>query len=126
MAWPNDVSVAVNLSAIQFRRGNVVRAVWQALTSSGLAASRLQVEITESVLIHDTEATCTTLARLRDLGVIISLDDFGTGYSSLSYLHSFPFNKLKIDRSFVSNVPWNEQSRLIIRSIITLGHSLKV
>jgi len=124
MAWPNDVSVAVNLSAIQFRRGNVVRAVWQALTSSGLAASRLQVEITESVLIHDTEATCTTLARLRDLGVIISLDDFGTGYSSLSYLHSFPFNKLKIDRSFVLGIETSERSRTLLRGVARLSAEL--
>jgi diguanylate cyclase (GGDEF)-like protein len=124
MAWPNDVCVAVNLSAIQFRRGNVVRAVWQALTSSGLAASRLQVEITESVLIHDTEATCTTLARLRDLGVIISLDDFGTGYSSLSYLHSFPFNKLKIDRSFVLGIETSERSRTLLRGVARLSAEL--
>jgi EAL domain-containing protein (putative c-di-GMP-specific phosphodiesterase class I) len=124
MAWPNDVCVAVNLSAIQFRRGNVVRAVWQALTSSGLAASRLQVEITESVLIHDTEATCTILARLRDLGVIISLDDFGTGYSSLSYLHSFPFNKLKIDRSFVLGIETSERSRTLLRGVARLSAEL--
>jgi len=124
MAWPNDVGVAVNLSAIQFRRGNVVRAVWQALTSSGLAANRLQVEITESVLIHDTEATCATLARLRDLGVIISLDDFGTGYSSLSYLHSFPFNKLKIDRSFVLGIETSERSRTLLRGVARLSAEL--
>jgi diguanylate cyclase (GGDEF)-like protein len=124
MAWPNDVCVAVNLSPIQFRRGNVVRAVWQALTSSGLAANRLQVEITESVLIQDTEATCATLARLRDLGVIISLDDFGTGYSSLSYLNTFPFNKLKIDRSFVLGIETSERSRTLLSGVARLSAEL--
>ena len=124
MAWPNDVCVAVNLSPIQFRRGNVVRAVWQALTSSGLAASRLQVEITESVLIQDTEATCATLARLRDLGVTISLDDFGTGYSSLSYLNTFPFNKLKIDRSFVLDIETSERSRTLLSGVARLSAEL--
>jgi diguanylate cyclase (GGDEF)-like protein len=124
MAWPNDVCMAVNLSAIQFRRGNVVRAVRQAITSSGLAASRLQVEITESVLIHDAEATCVTLARLRDLGVTISLDDFGTGYSSLSYLHSFPFSKLKIDRSFVLGIETSERSRTLLRGVARLSAEL--
>jgi diguanylate cyclase (GGDEF)-like protein len=124
MAWPNDVCVAVNLSPIQFRRGNVVRAVWQALTSSGLAASRLQVEITESVLIQDTETTCATLARLRDLGAIISLDDFGTGYSSLSYLNTFPFNKLKIDRSFVLGIETSERSRTLLSGVARLSAEL--
>jgi diguanylate cyclase (GGDEF)-like protein len=124
MAWPNDVCVAVNLSPIQFRRGNVVRAVWQALTSSGLAANRLQVEITESVLIQDTEATCATLARLRDLGVTISLDDFGTGYSSLSYLNTFPFNKLKIDRSFVLGIETSERSRTLLSGVARLSAEL--
>jgi diguanylate cyclase (GGDEF)-like protein len=124
MTWPNDVCVAVNLSPIQFRRGNVVRAVWQALTSSGLAASRLQVEITESVLIQDTEATCATLARLRDLGVIISLDDFGTGYSSLSYLNTFPFNKLKIDRSFVLGIETSDRSRALLSGVARLSAEL--
>jgi len=124
MAWPNDVCVAVNLSPIQFRRGNVVRAVWQALTSSGLAASRLQVEITESVLIQDTETTCATLARLRDLGVTISLDDFGTGYSSLSYLNTFPFNKLKIDRSFVLDIETSERSRTLLSGVARLSAEL--
>ena len=124
MAWPNDVCVAVNLSPIQFRRGNVVGAVWQALTSSGLAASRLQVEITESVLIQDTEATCATLARLSDLGVTISLDDFGTGYSSLSYLNTFPFNKLKIDRSFVLGIETSERSRTLLSGVARLSAEL--
>jgi diguanylate cyclase (GGDEF)-like protein len=124
MTWPNDVCVAVNLSPIQFRRGNVVRAVWQALTSSGLAASRLQVEITESVLIQDTDATCATLARLRDLGVIISLDDFGTGYSSLSYLNTFPFNKLKIDRTFVLGIETSERSRALLSGVARLSAEL--
>jgi diguanylate cyclase (GGDEF)-like protein len=124
MAWPNDVCVSVNLSAIQFRRGNVVRAVRQAITSSGLPASRLQAEITESALIHDAEATRATLGRLRDHGVTISLDDFGTGYSSLSYLHSFPFDKLKIDRSFVLGIEASERSRTLLRGVARLSSEL--
>src|SRR5690606_33291549 len=86
--WPAGTRVAVNLSPIQFRRGNLVAAVKDALAQSGLPANRLEVEITESVLIQDTEATRACLAELREMGVRISLDDFGTGYSSLSYLHS--------------------------------------
>jgi diguanylate cyclase (GGDEF)-like protein len=124
MAWPNDVCVAVNLSAIQFRRGNVVRAIRQAITSSGLAAHRLQVEITESALIQDTEATYATLAHLRNLGVTISLDDFGIGYSSLSYLHGFPFNKLKIDRSFVRGIETSERSRTLLSGVARLSAEL--
>ena len=99
--WPDDVRVAVNLSPIQFRRGNVMRAITEALGAAGLATNRLEIEITESVLLQDTEATRAMLQQLREFGVRISLDDFGTGYSSLSYLHNFPLHKVKIDRSFL-------------------------
>jgi diguanylate cyclase (GGDEF)-like protein len=104
MQWPSDVRVAVNLSSVQFRRDNVPRAIREALQASGLAPNRLEIEITESVLLHDTQATRASLEELREMGVRISLDDFGTGYSSLSYLHRFPLNKVKIDRSFLEGL----------------------
>src|SRR5260370_14233517 len=97
--WPKDVKVAVNLSPVQFRSRNLVQAVISALAHSGLSPRRLELEITESVFLAETEANLATLNQLRDLGVSISMDDFGTGYSSLSYLRSFPFDKIKIDRS---------------------------
>jgi diguanylate cyclase (GGDEF)-like protein len=99
--WPTQVSVAVNLSSIHFSRGDVVQSVKEALTASGLAAKRLEIEITESVFLQNSARIRELLQELRRLGVRISLDDFGTGYSSLSYLHSFPLNKVKIDRSFL-------------------------
>jgi diguanylate cyclase (GGDEF)-like protein/PAS domain S-box-containing protein len=122
--WPDDTRVAVNLSPIQFKRGNVLSAVRAALAESGLAPSRLEVEITESVLLQDTEATRVALKQLRELGVRISLDDFGTGYSSLSYLHSFPLHKVKIDRSFLSDIVANERSRTLLRGVAQLSAEL--
>jgi diguanylate cyclase (GGDEF)-like protein len=122
--WPADVRVAVNLSPIQFRRGNVVEAVRDALANSGLAANRLEIEITESVLVQDTEATRACLAQLREMGVRISLDDFGTGYSSLSYLHSFPLHKVKIDRSFLKGIGDSERSRTLLRGVAQLSAAL--
>jgi len=122
--WPSHVCVAVNLSAIQFRRGSVVRAVRDALASSELAANRLEVEITESVLLQDTEATRVTLSQIRDLGVTISLDDFGIGYSSLSYLHSFPFDKIKIDRSFLLGLESSARSRTLLHGVARLSAEL--
>jgi EAL domain-containing protein (putative c-di-GMP-specific phosphodiesterase class I) len=100
--WPDDIKVAVNLSPAQFRNRGVVGAVMTALAYSRLPACRLELEITESVPLGETDANLSTLHQLRELGVRISMDDFGTGYSSLSYLRSFPFDKIKIDRSFVS------------------------
>ena len=102
--WPPDVKVAVNLSPIQVMNPNLVPVVIGALAASGLPASRLELEITESVLMQNTETTLAALHRLRELGVRISMDDFGTGYSSLSYLRSFPFDKIKIDRCFISGL----------------------
>lgn len=122
--WPVDTRVAVNLSPIQFRRGNVVKAVQAALEKSGLPAERLELEITESVLIQDTEATRAVLVQLRDMGVRISLDDFGTGYSSLSYLHSFPLHKVKIDRSFLQGIAASERSRTLLRGVARLSKEL--
>jgi diguanylate cyclase (GGDEF)-like protein len=118
--WPHDVRVAVNLSPIQFRRGNVMRAITEALKESGLAAERLEIEITESVLLQDTEATRALLTQLREFGVRISLDDFGTGYSSLSYLHLFPLHKVKIDRSFLSGVDVNKRALPLLRNVARL------
>jgi EAL domain-containing protein (putative c-di-GMP-specific phosphodiesterase class I) len=122
--WPNDVRVAVNLSPIQFKRGNVVGSVREALTASGLPANRLEVEITESVLLQDTAATRVALYQLRDLGVRISLDDFGTGYSSLSYLHNFPLHKVKIDRSFLEDIAESERSQILLRGVARLSAEL--
>jgi diguanylate cyclase (GGDEF)-like protein len=118
--WPGRVNVAVNLSPIQFRHGNIVRAITEALTASGLAPSRLEIEITESVLLQDTETTRAILRQMHDYGVKVSLDDFGTGYSSLSYLHSFPLDKVKIDRSFLSAVGASKRALPLLRNVARL------
>src|SRR6185437_8265053 len=102
--WPSEVKVAVNLSPVQFRSRHLVQVVISALANSGLSPKRLELEITESVFLVETEANLAILHQLRELGVAISMDDFGTGYSSLSYLRSFPFDKIKIDRSFVKDL----------------------
>ncbi|MBR0826046.1 EAL domain-containing protein [Bradyrhizobium manausense] len=124
--WPDDIGVAVNLSPVQFKSPNLVASVVDALALSGLDARRLELEITESVLLQNSEATLTTLHELRALGVRISLDDFGTGYSSLSYLRSFPFDKIKIDRSFVQELSTREDSMAIVRAVTGLGRSLGI
>ncbi len=125
-SWPSELKVAVNLSPVQFKNGTVVLDVVAALGASGLPASRLELEITETVLLQDTEATITTLNSLRDLGVSISMDDFGTGYSSLSYLRKFPFDKIKIDRSFIRDLSEEPDSIAIIRAVAGLGSSLGI
>jgi len=124
MRWPGDVSVAVNLSTRQFRDNNLVDIIAHALDRSGLAPNRLELEITESVLLKDSRANLITLRRLRESGIRIALDDFGTGYSSLGYLQSFPFSKIKIDRSFTSGLPQSEESQAIVRAVMGLGSSL--
>jgi diguanylate cyclase (GGDEF)-like protein/PAS domain S-box-containing protein len=126
MKWPNHVSIAVNLSPAQFRMRNLFQMVMSALAQSGLTARRLELEITESVLLVDNDSTLATLHQLRNLGVRISMDDFGTGYSSLSYLRSFPFDKIKIDRSFVHGLASNADSKAIIRAVTGLGTSLGI
>lgn len=123
-SWAGDVNVAVNVSPIQFYQCNVLGLVKKALAESGLPAERLEVEITETLLMEKSDATLATLNALRCLGVGISLDDFGTGYSSLTYLRSFPFNKIKIDRSFVQAIGAQPVSQAIVKAIITLGVSL--
>jgi predicted signal transduction protein with EAL and GGDEF domain len=122
--WPRDVHVAVNLSPIQFRNRGLVQGVSRALAASGLAPNRLELEITESVLLQDNEMTVSTLHQLRRLGVRIAMDDFGTGYSSLSYLRSFPFDKIKIDQSFVREMSQRADCLAIVQSVANLGASL--
>ena len=124
--WPSDIKVAVNLSAIQVMNPSLVAVVVGALAGAGLPASRLEIEITESVLMQNSEATLATLHRLRDLGVKISMDDFGTGYSSLSYLRSFPFDKIKIDRSFISGLATGDDSVAIVLAISGLAKHLGI
>ena len=123
-AWPDDLRVAVNVSSIQFKSTNLQNAILQSLAQSGLQPSRLEVEITESVFIADIDQTLEVLHKLRSLGVRIALDDFGTGYSSLSYLRSFPFDKIKIDRSFVTDLGTGAGASAIIRAITTLAGAL--
>ena len=124
--WPDDVRVAVNLSPLQFRGGNLLSVVMEALKQSGLPPRRLELEITETLLLEKSSQVLATLHALRALGVRISMDDFGTGYSSLSYLRSFPFDKIKIDQSFVRDLAANRDAQAIIRSIVSLGIGLGV
>jgi diguanylate cyclase (GGDEF)-like protein/PAS domain S-box-containing protein len=121
---PGDMKMAVNLSPAQFRSPRLVPTVVHALASSGLPAQRLELEITESVLLDDTSANLRVLHELRALGVRICMDDFGTGYSSLSYLRSFPFDKIKIDRSFVADLSEDKDANAIVKAVAGLGHSL--
>jgi diguanylate cyclase (GGDEF)-like protein len=122
--WPEHVHVAVNLSPTQFRKGDLVTLVMSALSASGVAPHRLELEITETALLQDSDATLATLHRLRSLGVAISMDDFGTGYSSLSYLRKFPFDKIKIDQSFIRDLGDGSDSLAIVRAVTGLGSSL--
>jgi len=122
--WPLPVKVAVNLSPAQFKQQGLSLQVAAALAASGLLPSRLELEITESVLLANNENTLNTLYSLRDLGISIAMDDFGTGYSSLSYLRSFPFNRIKIDRSFVSLMCESSESRAIVKAVAELGTTL--
>jgi diguanylate cyclase (GGDEF)-like protein len=122
--WPRHVHLAVNLSTVQFRSPNLFNHVKTALTVAGLDPSRLEVEVTESLMLSDVETTVSTLHRLRAIGIRISMDDFGTGYSSLSYLRSFPFDKIKIDQTFVRDLSVKEDSRAIVNAVIGLGRSL--
>lgn len=124
--WPEHILIAVNLSPVQFKNANLVSTVVSALTASGLAPSRLELEITESVLLADSDATLATLHQLRSLGVSIAMDDFGTGYSSLSYLRKFPFDKIKIDQSFIRDLGDGGDSLAIVRAVTGLGSSLGI
>ena len=125
--WPRHIRVSVNLSPVQFNSRNLTQLVMSALATAGVEASRLELEITESVLLQNRETTRVTLHQLRDLGVRIALDDFGTGFSSLSYLRSFPFDKIKIDQSSIAGLAdGNEESLAIVRAVARLGASLGV
>ena len=124
--WPDHIRVAVNISPIQFRSPNLSAVVLQALARSGIDPNRLELEITESLFIDNVEATLASLHSLRALGVRVALDDFGTGYSSLSYLRSFPFDKLKIDRSFIVDLLEHKGATAIIRAITTLADALGI
>ncbi|TMJ16197.1 MAG: EAL domain-containing protein [Alphaproteobacteria bacterium] len=123
-AWPESVRVAVNVSSVQFRRPGLENAVIQALAMSGLDPRRLEIEITESIFLESSEATLAMLHKLRSLGIRIALDDFGTGYSSLSYLQSFPFDKIKIDRSFIEQLMTRHGSSAIVHAVIGLARTL--
>ena len=122
--WPDDVKVAVNLSPVQFKYSGLPRAVEEALAESGLPARRLELEITESVLLERTETSLAILHELRELGVAISMDDFGTGYSSLSYLRSFRFDKVKIDRTFIQEQHRDSEARAILEAILAMGRHI--
>jgi len=122
--WPEDLHVAVNISAIQFRNPGLLQVIVGALAASGLPATRLEIEITETVLLQDKETTLAILHQLRALGVGIAMDDFGTGYSSLTYLQCFPFDKIKIDRSFVKNITENTGSLNIVRAVAALANGM--
>jgi diguanylate cyclase (GGDEF)-like protein/PAS domain S-box-containing protein len=124
--WPAEIKVAVNLSPVQFHSRNLVQVVISALAQSGLSPKRLELEITESIFLAESEANLAILHQLRELGVRISMDDFGTGYSSLSYLRSFPFDKIKIDRSFVKDLAERPDCVAIVRAISGLGRSLNI
>jgi predicted signal transduction protein with EAL and GGDEF domain len=125
-SWSRPVRVAVNLSPVQFRHRALVQTVVGAVAASGLAPGRLELEITESVLLQDSDATLATLHTLRTFGVRISMDDFGTGYSSLSYLRSFPFDKIKIDQSFIRDLATRDDCVAIVRAVTGLGQSLGI
>jgi len=124
LIWHDDIKVAVNLSPIQFKSERLVLDVAAALGTSGLAPNRLELEITETVMLHDTDATLAMLREIKKLGVSIAMDDFGTGYSSLSYLRKFPFDKIKIDQSFVREISDAEESMAVVRAVVGLGSSL--
>ena len=125
-SWPRPLHIAVNLSPLQFQSGDLPNLVHSVLLETGLAPGRLELEITEGVLIGDFARALSILRRLKNLGVRIAMDDFGTGYSSLSYLQAFPFDKIKIDRTFVANLGHSEQSATIIRAVIALSHGLEL
>ena len=122
--WPGDLSIAVNISAAQFRNPGLLQVIVGALATSGLDPTRLEIEITETVLLQNRETTLAVLRQLRELGIRIAMDDFGTGYSSLTYLQCFPFDKIKIDRSFVKDITENTGSLNIVRAVAALAKGM--
>jgi EAL domain-containing protein (putative c-di-GMP-specific phosphodiesterase class I) len=123
-SWPGGIRVSVNLSPVQFKRGDLAATVASALAAAGMDAARLDVEITETTLLQEGGKTLAILNELRRIGVRISMDDFGTGYSSLSYLRRYPFDKIKIDQSFVRELEHSSESQAIVQAVIGLGHTL--
>ena len=124
--WPTDEKIAVNLSPVQLAHCDLPKLLEQILAETGLPASRLELEITESSIIQDKERSLNALRQIRSLGVTIAIDDFGTGYSSLETLRSFPFDRIKLDRSFMSEVEESAQARAVIRAVLALGKSLNI
>ncbi|HVV81213.1 MAG TPA: EAL domain-containing protein [Pseudolabrys sp.] len=125
-SWPKPLRIAVNLSPVQFQHGELANQIHETLLETGLPSNRLEIEITEGVLIGDFSRAMATLRRIKNMGVRIAMDDFGTGYSSLSYLQSFPFDKIKIDQVFIANLLNSPQSAAIVRAVIGLGHGLQL
>jgi diguanylate cyclase len=123
-SWPNPLSIAVNLSPIDFRRGDVPAMILSVLLETGLSPQRLEIEITEGVLIDDFDRAIAILRKIKNLGVRVAMDDFGTGYSSMSYLQAFPFDKIKIDQTFIAKIGKNDQAAAIIHAIVGLGRAL--
>ncbi len=123
-SWQNPLQISVNLSPVQFRYGDLPNLIHEVLLETGLTPGRLELEITEGVLINNSSRALSILRRMKALGVKIAMDDFGTGYASLSSLQSFPFDKIKIDRSFVSGVDSNQQSAAIVRAVVGLSNAL--
>src|SRR5260370_30894641 len=124
--WPGDLHVAVNISAAQFRNPGLMQVIVGALAATGLQPTRLEIEITETVLLQNRETTLAGLHQLRALGIRIAMDDFGTGYSSLTYLQCFPFDKIKIDRSFVKDITENDGSLNIVRAVAALANGMRM
>jgi EAL domain-containing protein (putative c-di-GMP-specific phosphodiesterase class I) len=124
--WPADLKIAVNLSPAQLRSPGLPQVIVSALAASGSGPDRLELEITETVLLQDSETTLAILHKLRELGVRIAMDDFGTGYSSLSHLQRFPFDNIKIDRSFIKDIADNASSLNIVRAVAALASGLGV
>ncbi len=122
--WPNDLKIAVNLSPLQFTAPNLFEVIEQTLAETGLPPHRLELEITERIFMENTENTLATLRRIKGLGVRIALDDFGTGYSSLSYLRSFPFDKIKVDRAFVSDLSERNEHIVIVQAVVSIARAL--
>src|SRR5262249_17874847 len=126
MRWPTEVKLSVNVSPVQFSRDDLVLAVESALAESGLPGHRLELEITESLFLHENQPLLATMKRIREMGVHFALDDFGTGYSSLAYVRSFPIDKIKIDRSFVTGIPQDQGSVAIVRAVAAMAESLNI
>jgi predicted signal transduction protein with EAL and GGDEF domain len=122
--WPHDLKIAVNLSPVQLLTPNILDIVKRTLDETGLAPHRLELEITERIIMEDSEYTLSTLRKLKDIGVRIAMDDFGTGYSSLSYLRKFPFDKIKVDRSFVSDLVEGTEHVVIVQAVVSIARAL--